>query len=56
MAPEVILAGYKEGTGEQLYYDKKIDVWSVGKLAISHYNVTNGREIITWFFIIARYM
>ncbi|VVC25287.1 Hypothetical protein CINCED_3A022449 [Cinara cedri] len=34
MAPEVVLTGYKEGSGEQSYYDKKIDVWSVGIAAI----------------------
>lgn len=31
MAPEVVLAEYKDISGQTPFYDKKIDVWSVGK-------------------------
>lgn len=31
MAPEVVLAGYKDSLGEQSQYDERIDVWAVGK-------------------------
>lgn len=31
MAPEVVLAGYKDSSGEQSQYDERIDVWAVGK-------------------------
>lgn len=34
MAPEVVLAEYKDSSGEQTYYDQKIDVWAVGKYVI----------------------
>jgi len=32
MAPEVVLAEYKDSSSEEpSYYDQKIDVWAVGK-------------------------
>lgn len=31
MAPEVVMAEYKDNSGEQPFYDKKIDVWAVGE-------------------------
>lgn len=34
MAPEVVLAEYKDSSGEQPYYDQKIDVWAIGKCVI----------------------
>uniref|UniRef100_A0A2S2R2K6 Neither inactivation nor afterpotential protein C n=1 Tax=Sipha flava TaxID=143950 RepID=A0A2S2R2K6_9HEMI len=34
MAPEVVLAEYKDSSGQTPFYDKKIDVWSVGITAI----------------------
>jgi len=37
MAPEVVLTEYKDSSGEQPYYDEKVDVWSVGKSTIITY-------------------